>query len=237
MMLLQLLVLRLAPKHGTWVPQLYNRLLCKLLSLHIVVEGEANRSGLIVANHVSWKDIPVLNAVRPLSLIAKREVGSWLLFGSLARLQGTIFVNRESKRSILPSLLAIQQRLRTGETLVLFPEATTYTGKAVKLFKTSFFAAAVRSETPIIPVAIIYQRQHGLPLTLRQRPAIAWYGDGDLAPHLWRFLQGGPVVVKLVFHNPLQPADFANRKKLAAAAEGLIRQTLAENLHAAAKMR
>lgn len=236
-MALQWLVLRLASRQSTWVPQLYNKLLCKLLGLQIVVEGNTNASGLIVANHVSWKDIPVLNAVRPLSLIAKREVGSWPLFGSLARLQGTIFVNRESKRSILPSLLVIQRRLRSGETLVLFPEATTYSGKAVKPFKSSFLAAAVRTDTPVIPVTIVYQSQHGLPLTLRQRPSIAWYGDGDLAPHLWGFLIGGPVLVKLVFHEAMKPNSFANRKELAAAAEKLVRNTLAENLHAATKMR
>ncbi len=236
-MVLQGLVLRLAPDRATYLPQLYHKLLCRLLSIDICVEGRPNVPGLIVANHVSWKDIPILSAIRPVSLIAKREVRAWPLFGTLARLQRTIFINRDSKRNILPSLMTVQHRLLLDETLVLFPEGTTHTGMAVRPFKSSFFAAAMRTQTPLIPVTIVYQRQHGLPLTLRLRPAVAWYGDGDLVPHLWAFMKAGPVLVKIIFHEPLMPKAFDNRKKLAAAAERLIRSTLAENLHATAKMR
>jgi len=236
MMLAQWLLVNADIGKKTWVPQLYNKMLSALLGLKITVEGTPPRSGLIVANHVSWKDIPALNAVLPLSLIAKREVGSWPLFGALARLQGTIFINRDNKRSIIASLEEIKTRLNYGSTLVLFPEATTHTGKSIKPFKSSFVAAAERTGTPVIPVTLIYQRQHGLPLTLRQRPTVAWYGEGDLAPHLWQVLKAGPLALKIVFHPPLHPADFANRKALTKAAERTIRICMAENLHAAAKM-
>ena len=221
----------------TGVPQLYNKILSRLLGIRIEIEGERPSHGLILANHVSWKDIIALNAALPLSLIAKREVGAWPLFGSLARLQGTIFINRESKRSIIASLHDIKKRLSHGDTMVLFPEGTTHTGKSILPFKSSFVAAAERTGTQVTPVTLIYKGQHGLPLTLRQRPYIGWYGEGTLAPHLWTFLRRGPVTLKIIFHEPLFPKDFANRKTLSRKAHTIIAKALAENLHAAPKIR
>ena len=237
LMLVQILVLKSGIGQKAFVPQVYNRFLIWLLGLKIAVEGPLPTRGLIIANHVSWKDIPALNAALPLSLIAKREVGSWPLFGSLARLQGTIFINRESKRSIIASLTDIQARLLAGDILVLFPEGTTHTGKSVLPFKSSFVAAAERTATPVIPVTLIYQCQHGLPLTLRQRPDVAWYGIGTLLPHLWGILIRGPIHLKIIFHPVLRPKDFANRKHLTKSAEATIRAALAANLHAGAKIR
>ncbi|MDP8998423.1 MAG: 1-acyl-sn-glycerol-3-phosphate acyltransferase, partial [Pseudomonadota bacterium] len=152
------------------------------------------------------------------------------------RLQGTVFVNRESKCSIIASLGEIQTRLLQGDALVLFPEATTHTGKSIIPFKSTFVAAAVRTHTQVVPVTIIYQSQHGLPVTLRQRPQVAWYGDGDLAPHLWGILEAGPIGAKVIFHAALRPAEFANRKVLTKAVESQIRTSLAHHLHADTKM-
>ncbi len=236
MMLLQWLVLKFKLGNTTWVPQFYNQTLCRIIGIKITVEGNPPKNGLIVSNHVSWKDILILNALTPLSLIAKREVSSWPLFGSLARLQGTVFVNRESKCSIIASLGEIQTRLLQGDALVLFPEATTHTGKSIIPFKSTFVAAAQRTGTEVVPVTIIYQSQHGLPLTLRQRPQVAWYGDGDLAPHLWGILEAGPIGAKVIFHAALRPAEFANRKVLTKAVESQIRTSLAHHLHADTKM-
>lgn len=233
MMVLQIFILKFNIGNKTWVPQFYNKTLCQIIGIQILVSGELPVNGLIVSNHISWKDILVLNALIPVSLIAKHEVGGWPMFGSLARLQGTIFINRTNKRSMLASLDEMQARLKNGNTLVLFPEGTTHTGKSVLPFKSSFFAAAERSSTAVIPVTLIYQTQHGLPLTLRQRPDIAWYGDGTLAPHLWGVLKAGPISVKVIIHAPLQSA---NRKVLAKKAQKQISASLAENLHAGAKI-
>ena len=236
MMLLQWLIVKFKLGNKNWVPRFYNQTLCRIIGMKVTVEGNPPQNGLIVSNHVSWKDILILNALMPLSLIAKREVSAWPLFGSLARLQGTVFVNRESKGSILASLEEIQRRLLQGDVLVLFPESTTHTGKSIKPFKSSFVAAAERTGIEVAPVTIIYQSQHGLPLTLRQRPEVAWYGDGDLAPHLWGILKGGPIGVKVIFHAALCPAEFANRKVLTKYIESQIRASLAHHLHADPKM-
>jgi 1-acyl-sn-glycerol-3-phosphate acyltransferase len=218
------------------LPHLYHRLVCRLLGLQLHIEGDPGVAGLIVANHASWLDIPVLSATQPLSFIAKMEVYRWPFFGTLARLQQTLFVDRDSRITTGERNSVLMHRLQHGETLVLFPEGTSHNGRSLKPFKSAFFAAVEKTNLPLIPVTLVYARQHGLPLTMRQRPDVAWYGDGDLLPHLWGVLKGGPISVKIIFHQPLHPQNFASRKELAKAAENLLKASLASSLHGAPKI-
>ena len=120
------------------------------------------------------------------------------------------------------------ERLKSEDALVLFPEGTSHNGKQVLSFKSSYFGAVEQSEIPVVPVILAYRLVNGLPVTGRQRPSLAWYGDMDLLPHLWSFLKQGPVEVTLRFLEPLPPS---NRKQLASAAEAQIRAGLVEILH------
>ncbi len=237
LMPLQRLFLWLDLPQARSLPHVYHRLVCRILGVRLQIEGNAATPGLIAANHVSWLDISVLSAARSVSFIAKMEVCHWPFFGTLARLQNTLFVDRQNRLTTAQSNAALIQRLVRGETLVLFPEGTSNNGRALRPFKSSFFAAVEKAQLPLIPVTLIYQSQHGLPLTLRQRPDIAWYGDANLLPHLWGVLKGGPITARLIFHAPLRPEDFANRKALAKATESLLKASLAESLHGATKMR
>jgi len=206
-------------------PNWFHQRVCGILGITLEIEGHVPR-GLIVANHTSWSDIPVLSALAPVSFIAKKEVNTWPFFGSLARLQRTVFVDREHRTTTGASANEMLERLKAGDTLVLFPEGTSHHGRGLKPFKSSFFGAVEKSDIPLIPVTVSYHRLHGLPLTMRQSHAIAWIGDADLIPHLWDFLKGGPVTVKLTVHPALNPADFANRKELAAVARAAMTSAL-----------
>jgi lyso-ornithine lipid O-acyltransferase len=219
------------------LPHIYHRMVCRILRVELQIEGIVPSAGLIVANHVSWLDIPVLSAAARVSFVAKKDVANWPIFGTLARLQNTVFVDRERRHSTGQSRNEMLHRLRTGETLVLFPEGTSNNGRQPQPFKSTFFAAVEGTHMPIVPVTIIYHSQHGLPLTLRQWPGIAWYGDMRLLPHLWAALKGGPLKVSVIFHAALSLPEHGHRKALAAAAEKQIRRTLAENLHQNSKMR
>ena len=220
---------------SNWLPQAYHRILCRLLGINIVVEGHKPVGpALLVSNHVSWLDIPVLSAVLPASFIAKREVGRWPLFGWMANLQASVFINRENRHSTGQSRHEIADRLKSGDILVLFPEGTSGDGNHVRGFKSSFFGAVYDLDVPVIPVTIAYQAARNLPLTRRQRPAIAWYGDMELLPHLWVALLQGPLAVTVCFHNALEPEP---RKQMAQTAENVVRRGLAEALHGKAKIR
>ncbi len=199
------------------LPWIYHRLLCKLLGVKLAVDGiPPTGATLLVANHVSWLDIPVLSALLPVSFVAKREVGTWPLFGWMAKLQRTVFVNRENRHSTGNKRNEIAARLQQGDCLVLFPEGTSSDGGHVLPFKSSYFGAVEGLDIPVVPITISYQ---GPP------KFYAWYGDMDLVPHLWAVVKSGPIQVRVTIHTALATAD---RKTMSAHAETAIRRTLGE---------
>jgi lyso-ornithine lipid O-acyltransferase len=211
-------------------PHWYHRVLARILGLRVHVEGIVPKTGpaFIVANHVSWLDIVALSAALPVSFIAKQEVRGWPLFGQMARLQRTVFVDRERRAKTGIVRNDIASRLAMGDLLVLFPEGTSHDGQHVLPFKSSLFGVTSAAGATVIPVTIAYTRKWNLPMTRRQRPACAWYGDMDLRPHLWDFVRGGPVEVRIVVHGPLDGKE--HRKTLSRLAESTIRSSLSAKL-------
>jgi lyso-ornithine lipid O-acyltransferase len=215
LMPLQWLLIKTHCRYARLLPWAYHRLLCRLLGMTFSLNGAIPAAPcLLVSNHASWLDIPLLSAVLPLSFIAKQEVNRWPLFGTMARLQRTVFIDRTRRQSTGFSADEIADRLKAGDCLVLFPEGTSSEGSGVLPFKSSYFGAVEKLDVAIIPVTVSYQGS-----------ATAWYGDMDLLPHLWEVLKSGPFSVQVTIHSPLKKAD---RKTMARDAETTIRQTLGE---------
>jgi 1-acyl-sn-glycerol-3-phosphate acyltransferase len=215
-------------------PHHYHRVLARWLGFRITIRGDIPKGPvLLAANHVSWIDIVALSAAMPLSFIAKNDVGGWPLFGQLARLQGSVFVDRNRRLKTAETRSEVEDRLAAGDALVLFPEGTSNDGAKVLSFRSSFFAVAEKGDVPVVPVTMAYHTVNGLPMTRRQRPYFAWYGDMDLPPHLWQAVQQGPIGITICFHAALPQAD---RKTLAKQAETLIGSHLAERLHGRGKI-
>jgi 1-acyl-sn-glycerol-3-phosphate acyltransferase len=80
------------------------------------------------------------------------------------------------------------------------------------------------------PVSLAYTRLHGMPLGREFRPFVAWYGDMDLAPHLWEFFCLGPVDVMVHYHPPMTVDQFKGRKELSAECERLVREGVSHAL-------
>jgi lyso-ornithine lipid O-acyltransferase len=230
LMPVQALLRRVAPRLARRLPHWYHRQVCRLIGVRLTIEGaiERDRPVLLVANHSSWLDIPVLSAVAPLSFVAKSEVGGWPFVGTLARLQGTVFVDRTRRHSVGGTASEIGGRLASHDCLVLFAEGTSSDGNRVLPLRSSLFGAVELSsgagQSPAVQtLAVVYTHRHGLALGRADRPSIGWYGDMDLGPHAWALLRGGPLDVAIRIGVPL-PADMlSNRKALTRAAEAELR--------------
>ena len=202
------------------LPVFYHARCCRILGFKIRVVGTPTswRPVLFVANHVSYADITVLGSVIAGSFVAKAEVADWPFFGWLAKLQRSVFVDRRV-RSTVTQRDAISKRLAVGDALILFPEGTSSDGNRVLPFKSALFAAAehARGLSPVVvqPVSIAYTRLDGMPIGRLYRPLFAWYGDVDLAPHIWSMIGLGTVEVVLEFHPPTFLSDCGSRKALA----------------------
>lgn len=204
------------------LPHWYHGLVCRLLSLRVHLSGAPVAPGpvLIVSNHISWLDIPVLSSIAPLSFVAKNEVATWPFISLLARLQRTVFIDRTRRSAVAATRNQILERLQAKERIVLFAEGTSSDGNQVLPFKSPLFAAVEASETNgdghlIQTCAIVYTQIYGLPMNRQQRPAIAWYGDMDMLGHAWGVLKGGPLDVCVRFGEPVAMSSVGDRKKLA----------------------
>jgi lyso-ornithine lipid O-acyltransferase len=205
-----------------WVstfPCFYHRWCCRILGLRVRRIGQpcAARPVLFAANHVSYLDITVFGSLIPGSFIAKSEVAGWLLFGWLAKLQRSVFIDRQV-RSTLQQRDTIAGRLAARDVLILFPEGTSGDGNRVLPFKSALFGVAARPEAgslAVQPVSIAYTRLDGMPIGRVLRPLFAWYGGMAMAPHLWRMLGLGKVEIIVEFHRPTTLAECGSRKLLA----------------------
>jgi len=99
--------------------------LCRILELRVQIQGEPLKEGaVLVSNHVSWLDIPVLGSRLPASFIAKSDVRAWPLIGGLSARAGTLFLRRGG-RDLQEGSAAMTRLLARGASLALFPEGTT----------------------------------------------------------------------------------------------------------------
>jgi 1-acyl-sn-glycerol-3-phosphate acyltransferase len=217
-------------------PNRYHRFLCRLFGIRVTVIGRPiqSRGVLMLANHTSYFDILVFSAAARVSFVAKHEVAQWPLFGTLARLQETVFIERERRSQTVEARDLIRKRLLEGDALVLFPEGTSDDGNKVLPFKSALLGAAELElgmdaqgrirHVPVQPVSIAYVGVYGLPMGRDMRPLIAWYGDMDLVPHLWEALKAGPFEAVVEFHEPLSLDGEKDRKALAVAVEARVRR-------------
>ncbi len=225
----QLLAVRWSPRAARFIPQLYHKGAARILGLSLEVEGEPVGAApvLFVVNHVSWVDIVVLGSVLQAGFVAKSEVKGWPGVGLLARLQGTVFIERRPHK-IRGQADQVTRALKGGRRLILFPEGTSNDGNRVLPFRSGFFSVAERWDgpeaLPVQPVSLSYVRNKGLPLLRARRPDVAWYGDMELAPHLWAMLcRGGGLTVRLEFHPAVRAGEFSTRKALAEHCRNVVR--------------
>ena len=217
-------------------PVWFHRWLCRSLCVSVRQFGTPSAAPrrLIVANHVSWLDIPVLGAIEPMTFLAKKEVGGPFLGRQVAQLQGVVFVDRQRRR-VLPKVNAdMAEAMRTGAPVVLFAEATTGDGNRLLRFRSSHFEAIRQAyvgdvaEAVVQPVFLHYRRIAGMPVARIDRPTFAWYGEMTFMPHLWRVIFCGGIDCDVHYGDPLSVAAHQDRKSLAAATEAAVRRLAAE---------
>lgn len=224
------------PSAARRFPHVYFRIVTRLMAIRIEIKGEpvSGKACLYVANHLSWLDILVLSAVKPMCFIAKKEVADWPLFGALATVGRTLYIDRDRRHDVKSSCAAVQKRFAEKEIVALFPEGTSSDGNRVLPFRSALMSAAdmeVDGEPVLVqPVTIAYTAVHGIPLGRVRRPIFAWHGNMELLPHLLGVGRIGPFEATLTFHAPTTVRAMGGRKALCRHCEGLIRTTLIEAL-------
>ncbi|HWE74636.1 MAG TPA: lysophospholipid acyltransferase family protein [Stellaceae bacterium] len=228
----QALFLAIKSPRARHFPSTYHRLICRILGIRLVRRGaiSTHRPTLFVCNHTSYLDIEIMGAGIEGSFVSKAEVSHWPIFGWLAKLQRTIFVERADRAGAAQQRDEISRRLDEGDNLILFPEGTSGDGIHLLPFKTTLFAAAMDERVVVQPVSVIFRLLDGIPLGRFYRPFFAWYGDMTMAPHLWKMLGLGRLTVVMTFHEPVRLKDFGSRKLLAEHCARVIADGMGETL-------
>jgi len=226
---IQFLVTKVMPRQYSWIPHWFHKIVCFAFGIQPTVLGERSRekSTLFVVNHISWLDVPVLGAHVPGSFVAKDEIGSWGIFGTLARLQRTIFVSRERRTQSAVQRNAIVDHLAEGHNVILFPEGTSGAGNGILPFKSALFsvveAARDAGVTPTIqPISIAYTDVNAIPVVRANRYKIAWVGDMEFLPHVVQVMRLSKIRSTIHFHESVHLSDFPSRKALAQHCERVV---------------
>ena len=166
----------------------------------LVIRGEPPVAGpvMLVANHLSWLDIPVLHAARYCRFVSKSDVQGWPLVGALATAAGTLYIERSSRRDAMRMVRTMQQSLEQGEVLAVFPEGTTGDGRALLPFHANLLQAAVLADAPVLPVGLHFADK----ATGQTSFAPSFVGDETLIGSIWRTLSAPPIEAVVHFGQP-----------------------------------
>ena len=209
------------------LPMSFHRVFLRLFGVRVVERGSppGDVPTLVLSNHVSWLDIPVIGSLHPLSFIAKSEVETWPGVGFLATLQRSVFIDRQRRKATAEVNDALAHRLGEGRGHRAVrrrhhrrrqpPAAVPLVARRRRAGGVSPATAPRASCCSRSPIA--YTRRSGMPVTRRDRPFLAWYGDMELAPHLGQFLLGGAIDVEVTWGEPI---PFNGNRKEATAGRG-----------------
>jgi 1-acyl-sn-glycerol-3-phosphate acyltransferase len=182
-----------------WVPDVtrwWHARLCRCLGVRVNLSGELSPNALLVANHVSWLDIPVIGAQGGIGFLSKSEVGNWPLIGWMAGIAGTLFIERGAGQA---RHLAgqIAERVRSCGPLVIFPEGTTTDGTRLERFHSRLFAAGQQAGVTVQPLALRFGTN------LSPDRVAPFVGEDALLPHLARLIRHPGLRVHVHFLPPL----------------------------------
>ena len=209
-----------AGRHAT--VQRWSVRMLRCLGVTVRVTGSAHPGAvLMVANHVSWLDIPALHASAPRArFVSKSNIAHWPLLGRLARAGGTLFIERERKRDALRVVHEVADALRQSDAVAVFPEGTTGAGHDVLPFHANLLQAAIATATVVQPIVLRYS-EPGLPVSI----AAQYIDDTTLAESLMKVCRARGLVVDVRFL-PAEPVGQADRRTLAETLRGRIADEL-----------
>lgn len=204
----------------------WSKRLLKIFNIDLVIDGAillGNTPNLIASNHISWLDIHVINAFKPIRFVAKSEVAKWPIFGWMAKQLGTVFIRRDSARHARQVVDQMAEVLKT-ESICIFPEGTSTIGEAVLPFKPNLFESAIVAQVSVFPLSIRYLSK----TTGRRSESPAFIGDMGLLESMSKIISNRSLMAQITILPPLSIAQKADidRRQLAIYTQESIAKTL-----------
>jgi 1-acyl-sn-glycerol-3-phosphate acyltransferase len=192
--------------------QFWAKRLLRILKIKITLSGEVLKflnkdSYLVVSNHISWLDIPVIFSLKPITFVSSTDVKTWPIIGMLAKISGAIFVDRNRKSSLVDVIQAMNHHFKNEkESICIFPEGITSNGYQVLPFKSNLFQSAFESNKLLLPLSIKYKENN----VLTNRTS--FHGSTTLFQSFKRIAKSNLIEVVIDIGNPVKPTQ--SRKDL-----------------------
>lgn len=184
-----------------------------LMGVKVTFEGKSTnyveKNAMVVANHISWLDIPILYTQHSIGFISRKEIKNWPIIGLLIRSGNTIFIDRQRKRDLIQTIQIVREKLQAGSMVGLFPEGKTSLGLEVMPFKSALFEAAMLANSTVIPFVIEYYTKDGKPTNL-----VTYADETNFWQCLIRSLKLNGIRVKVIPLPKVMACEFNNRKEL-----------------------
>lgn len=218
-------MLTLAPLLGMPLPgrvrwqRGYCRLMLRCLGVRISVSGgpiRDIRGSLVVAGHVSWVDVFAIGAVLPGSFVARADLIDWPGLGVIARMMRVIPIERGNLRTLPRVVDTVASRLQAGQTVVAFPEGTTWCGRAYGSFRPAMFQAAIDAQRPVQPLRLTYHDRGGELSTVP-----AYVGEDTLMASIRRLTATRMTIAHIQVAGLQLPGE--SRRELASRCEAAVR--------------
>ena len=178
------------------------------ISLRILGQPPVTGPVMLVANHISWLDIPVMHAARHCRFVSKSDVQAWPLIGTLVTAAGTLYIERSSRRDAMRTVTRMHEALCSGDMVAVFPEGTTSDGLTLLPFHANLIQAAISAESPVLPVALEFiDRRSG-----QMSTAPMYIGDQTLIESVWRTLTTPGLRAVVSYGEPQSPAGRERRE-------------------------
>ncbi len=221
------LIILISPKkQQERIIQFWCKKLLSIFQIRVEIRGLEDylvnqKKYLMVANHISWMDIIVIQSIKPSIFVAKSDVASWPLFGWVAKMTGTIFIKRDKVSDIKKALKKIKRRL-IKRSVCIFPEGTSTNGRYLLPFKSNLFQSSIDTNKSILPLCLRYEQNN------MYTDKVAFVDDMSLVDSILSIKQERDIKVVIEILPPIRPRF--NRKELASYTYEMIRQNLSQNL-------
>ena len=192
--------------------QYWAKRLLRILRIKITLSGEVLKflskdTYLIVSNHISWLDIPVIFSLKPITFVSASDVKTWPIIGILAKISGAIFVDRNRKSSLVEVIQAMNHHFKNEkQSICIFPEGITSNGYQVLPFKSNLFQSAFESKKLLLPLSIKYKENN----VLTNRTS--FHGSTTLFQSFKRVAKSNLIEVVVDIGHPVKPTQ--SRKDL-----------------------
>jgi 1-acyl-sn-glycerol-3-phosphate acyltransferase len=217
--------------HSIWskIVRIWAFTIIKISGINLETVDKTNnnyllRNYMVVANHMSWLDVMLLDTLYSISFIAKAELRYWPLLNILIKAGGTIFINRNRKRDIVPTNQKISKILNSGRCIGLFPEGKVNNGKEIFPFKAPLLEAALQSQSKIIPIVLLYFRNDG------QAASEALYYGHNLWQTVCNTVKAKQLTVRAIILPEVDARNFDSRQILSEHLHAMMSKAFNENL-------